>query len=330
MLQVTVAFAEPVRDVKVSIGGQNVSATKTGDNWIAEMVVRENPELQPGSKIEIALTEFTKNKGKKVVCFVAGPMGKGNDAMQAANVPLYFPPHPFQGKFEGDELQQATLWLADILLCDGRTQQHSDLLSVAALEEEPKRVEGLGGLLLDGTMLCTAANHISPGILEMKVHKIKASVLTAGRIKVKSATKSAKKKGPKSEFAVPTLMAKAQARENMGQFLGAAKKLGVAGQDLFQPADLSEKQDLAQVVGTLHALGRACYSVPGYLGVCLGRSPGALGPNSPRGAIGKKKWETVQADLSPFRRNSISAASRNSLEKNVSDSRNFCESPLPR
>jgi hypothetical protein len=46
--------------------------------------------------MQIALTEFTKNEGKKVVCFVAGPMGKGNDAMQAANVPLYFPPHPFQ------------------------------------------------------------------------------------------------------------------------------------------------------------------------------------------------------------------------------------------
>lgn len=49
----TVAFAEPVSDVKVSIGGQNVDATKMGDNWVAEMVVQENPELQPGSKIEV-------------------------------------------------------------------------------------------------------------------------------------------------------------------------------------------------------------------------------------------------------------------------------------
>ena len=45
-------------------------------------------------------------------------------------------------------------------------------------------------------------------------------------------------------------------RENVSQFLTAAKAYGVPDNELFQTVDLFEKKNISQVTMTLHALGR--------------------------------------------------------------------------
>ena len=49
--------------------------------------------------------------------------------------------------------------------------------------------------------------------------------------------------------------------ENIGKFLEACEKYGLAKTDLFQTVDLYEKQNVWQVVLTIHALGRKVCSV---------------------------------------------------------------------
>merc|ERR1712013_487308 len=44
--------------------------------------------------------------------------------------------------------------------------------------------------------------------------------------------------------------------ENIGNFLSAVEKFGVAPADSFQTVDLYEKQNIPSVLSTLHALGR--------------------------------------------------------------------------
>lgn len=44
--------------------------------------------------------------------------------------------------------------------------------------------------------------------------------------------------------------------ENIGNFLGACENFGLKKTDLFQTVDLYEAQNMPQVIGTLHALGR--------------------------------------------------------------------------
>lgn len=44
--------------------------------------------------------------------------------------------------------------------------------------------------------------------------------------------------------------------ENINNFLTACEKLGMSKVDLFQTVDLYEKQNMVQVVTTIHALGR--------------------------------------------------------------------------
>ena len=44
--------------------------------------------------------------------------------------------------------------------------------------------------------------------------------------------------------------------ENIGNFLSACENLGINKVDLFQTVDLYEKQNMAQVVSGIHALGR--------------------------------------------------------------------------
>lgn len=51
--------------------------------------------------------------------------------------------------------------------------------------------------------------------------------------------------------------------ENISQFLNAAEAYGVSKTELFQTVDLYEKQNLTQVVMTLHALGRKVKSKGG-------------------------------------------------------------------
>jgi len=57
--------------------------------------------------------------------------------------------------------------------------------------------------------------------------------------------------------------------ENIGKFLEAIEKYGVAKTDLFQTVDLYENQNLWQVVTCIHALGRKAQA-NGFDGPCLG------------------------------------------------------------
>ena len=45
-------------------------------------------------------------------------------------------------------------------------------------------------------------------------------------------------------------------RENVSQFLTAAKAYGVPDNELFQTVDLFEKKNISQVTMTIHAVGR--------------------------------------------------------------------------
>lgn len=57
--------------------------------------------------------------------------------------------------------------------------------------------------------------------------------------------------------------------ENINNFLTACEKLGMSKVDLFQTVDLYEKQNMVQVVTTIHALGRKAQT-HGFTGPTLG------------------------------------------------------------
>lgn len=57
--------------------------------------------------------------------------------------------------------------------------------------------------------------------------------------------------------------------ENINNFLSTCEKVGMSKVDLFQTVDLYEKQNMVQVVTTIHALGRKAQTV-GYTGPTLG------------------------------------------------------------
>jgi len=204
-------------------------------------------------------------------------------------------------------------------VCASKTQQVQDLRAVAALPEKEARCKQLCAVLKDGLILCTAANTIHPNIVSARIHKIKTSVLNAPKTKTKSGGKGGKYQW---EFAVSTLRAQAQARENLGQFLAAVKELGVRAEDLFSPEDLLEKEDCKQVVAALHALGRQCYTVAGYLGPCLGPSGEASASSETPLA---KKWNVVETPQSASRRGHSLAQS---LERNLSGAAAARGSPM--
>ena len=58
--------------------------------------------------------------------------------------------------------------------------------------------------------------------------------------------------------------------ENIGNYLGACKKLGLLDRETFQTVDLFENKDMRQVVRQLHSLGRLAKKLPGYDGPTLG------------------------------------------------------------
>jgi len=61
--------------------------------------------------------------------------------------------------------------------------------------------------------------------------------------------------------------------ENINRFQEAAKKFGVAEQDVFQTVDLWERRNIAQVTQCIMALGRAAYTHPEFTGPFLGPKP---------------------------------------------------------
>jgi len=70
---------------------------------------------------------------------------------------------------------------------------------------------------------------------------------------------------PPSKLAAPFKM-----MENVGNYLGACKKLGLLDRETFQTVDLFENKDMRQVVRQLHSLGRLAKKLPGYSGPTLG------------------------------------------------------------
>jgi len=60
-------------------------------------------------------------------------------------------------------------------------------------------------------------------------------------------------------------------RENIGNFLDAAAKLGVQGHEMFQTGDLFNGRDMKQVCVCIGALGRAAYNITTYEGLCYGK-----------------------------------------------------------
>ena len=89
--------------------------------------------------------------------------------------------------------------------------------------------------LKDGTYLCKAINVLQPG----SVRKINSSTMAFKRM------------------------------ENIGNFLDAAAKYGLAKTDSFQTVDLYEENNIPQVIITIHALGR-CARKNGFKGASLG------------------------------------------------------------
>ncbi len=89
--------------------------------------------------------------------------------------------------------------------------------------------------LKDGVYLCKAINKLSPG----SVKKI-----NTGKMAFKM-------------------------MENIGNFLVAAGKYGLQKSDSFQTVDLYEAENMAQVINTIHALGRVAKK-KGYTGPTLG------------------------------------------------------------
>ncbi|GFO38491.1 transgelin [Plakobranchus ocellatus] len=91
--------------------------------------------------------------------------------------------------------------------------------------QEPVTGSGMDAFhetLKDGILLCRLANAIKPG----SVKKINESKMAFKQM------------------------------ENIGNFLSACEAIGCAKADLFQTVDLYEKQNMAQVVNGIHALGR--------------------------------------------------------------------------
>mmetsp|Transcript_8864 Transcript_8864/g.24473 ORF Transcript_8864/g.24473 Transcript_8864/m.24473 type:complete len:326 (-) Transcript_8864:201-1178(-) len=100
-----------------------------------------------------------------------------------------------------------------------------------------KNSQSLFEPLSNGQVLCELANTIRPG----------------------SVKRIERKEGP------------FQKRENVSRFISAAKALGVATNELFDPPDLVDGSNMNQVEACLFALGRACYDVPEYEGPVLGK-----------------------------------------------------------
>ena len=91
--------------------------------------------------------------------------------------------------------------------------------------------------LKDGTVLCSLANAIQPGIVE-KVHPSSAPMF--------------------------------KQMENVTKFIRACRSLGVHEKDVFNTVDLYEAKNLASVQACLSNLGSASRSVPDFYGPYLG------------------------------------------------------------
>ena len=91
--------------------------------------------------------------------------------------------------------------------------------------------------LKDGTVLCSLANAIQPGIVE-KVHPSSAPMF--------------------------------KQMENVTSFIRACRSLGVLEKDVFNTVDLYEAKNLASVQACLYNLGSASRSVPDFYGPYLG------------------------------------------------------------
>jgi len=111
---------------------------------------------------------------------------------------------------------------------------------IEQLTGEHGRVVGaFASRLRDGTLLCHAMNSLVPGSV-CHIH---------------------------NKSALPF-----HHMENIGQFLTACERYGVARHDLFQTVDLYEKKNLGAVVNALHSLGRAAQRA-GFMGSVIGARP---------------------------------------------------------
>jgi hypothetical protein len=91
--------------------------------------------------------------------------------------------------------------------------------------------------LMDGTVLCSLANKIQPGIIE-KVHPSKAMMF--------------------------------KKMENITNFIRASRTLGVLEKDVFNTVDLYEAKNLASVQTCIFNLGAASRTAPSFSGPYLG------------------------------------------------------------
>ncbi|XP_060078870.1 calponin-1-like [Ylistrum balloti] len=122
-----------------------------------------------------------------------------------------------------------------------------DVTGVKLGEERntPLTWDGLHNHLKDGTVLCKLINTLSPG----SVGKINTSPINFHMI------------------------------ENIGKFLSAIEKYGVAKEDQFNTPDLFENVNMLAVVNTLHALGRAAQK-KNYQGSVLGPKEADYNPRN--------------------------------------------------